>query len=174
MHAPEPVGSVTYEVELDARGSTGRLLRRCEALEARGDGPCWEVVFGRQAACERCPLRTRPAEGRVSGVLASPDDTFSATLLTAEVRGCSAVVTATRVDDGAVSELLEVRLDHLARRAKLTGREREVLSLMLLGRSLAEMGTAVGITARTAKYHQAKVLRKLGADSRFDLLRLLM
>ena len=30
-----------------------------------------------------------------------------------------------------------------------------------------------GITARTAKYHQQNLLRKLGAESRTDLFRLL-
>jgi DNA-binding CsgD family transcriptional regulator len=47
-----------------------------------------------------------------------------------------------------------------------------VLDLLLLGRSLGEIATALQITPRTAKFHQANLLEKLGADSRFDLLRL--
>jgi DNA-binding CsgD family transcriptional regulator len=56
----------------------------------------------------------------------------------------------------------------------LTQREREVFDLMLLGRNAREIGTVLGITARTAKFHQSNLLQKLGADGRTDLLRLLM
>jgi DNA-binding response OmpR family regulator len=56
--------------------------------------------------------------------------------------------------------------------AGLTAREREVLELLLLGRSHPEIAIVLEISERTSKFHQANVLRKLGAESRMDLLRL--
>lgn len=73
-----------------------------------------------------------------------------------------------------LAELLQKRLAELATQAKLSEREREILDLLVLGRNLQEMGIALGITARTAKYHQRNILQKIGADSRLDILRLLL
>jgi DNA-binding response OmpR family regulator len=56
----------------------------------------------------------------------------------------------------------------------LTPREREVLDLLLLGRTLGDTAEALGIAPRTVKYHQNKVLEKLGADSRIDLTRIFL
>lgn len=71
-------------------------------------------------------------------------------------------------------ELLQLRLDGLAAQAGLTDREREVFQLLILGRNTNEIGTVLGITPRTAKFHQQRVLEKIGADSRVDILRLLL
>lgn len=70
--------------------------------------------------------------------------------------------------------LLRAQLAQLATAAGLTSREKEVLDLLVLGRNSAEIGKVLGISARTAKFHQARLLSKLGADSRIDLLRLLL
>jgi len=43
-----------------------------------------------------------------------------------------------------------------------------------MGRQLADIATALGISLRTVKYHQANILRKLRADSRVDLMRLIL
>ncbi len=56
--------------------------------------------------------------------------------------------------------------------AGLTAREREVLELLLLGRTHEDIAVALGISERTSKFHQANLLEKLGAESRLDLLRL--
>jgi DNA-binding NarL/FixJ family response regulator len=68
--------------------------------------------------------------------------------------------------------VLKARRERQVAHARLTAREREVLDLLLLGRTHSEIGLALGIAARTAAYHQANILEKLGADSRLDLLRL--
>lgn len=62
--------------------------------------------------------------------------------------------------------------DQLIAAALLTAREREVLELLLMGREHDDVATVLGITPRTSKFHHANLLRKLGADSRLDLLRL--
>lgn len=56
--------------------------------------------------------------------------------------------------------------------AGLTAREREVLELLLLGRTHEDIAVVLGISERTSKFHQANLLEKLGAESRMDLLRL--
>jgi DNA-binding NarL/FixJ family response regulator len=72
-----------------------------------------------------------------------------------------------------VDALLRERRDRAATEAGLSTRERAVLDLLLLGRNHAEIGSVLGISPRTAKFHQANILKKLGADSRADLPRLL-
>jgi DNA-binding response OmpR family regulator len=75
---------------------------------------------------------------------------------------------------GSFPELLEARIEHLARSATLTNREHQVLRLQLLGRTDDDIGTALGITQRTARFHSSNVLDKVGADSRLDLFRILL
>lgn len=71
-----------------------------------------------------------------------------------------------------LDQLHRDRRDQLAAQAGLSTREREVLELLLLGRSHEDIGVVLGIAARTAKFHQMNLLRKLGAESRLDLLRI--
>lgn len=70
--------------------------------------------------------------------------------------------------------LLRARRERIADNAGLSARERQVLDLLLLGRNQEEIGLALQITPRTAKFHQARLLEKLGADSRVDLLRIFL
>jgi len=70
--------------------------------------------------------------------------------------------------------LMRDRLAELADAARLTAREKEVLDLVVLGRNAGEIGQVLEIAARTAKFHQSRMLAKLGADSRMDLFRLLL
>jgi len=74
----------------------------------------------------------------------------------------------------SLPELVAQRVADLCVQAKVSARERQVLDLLLLGRSNEEMAQVLGFKARTAKFHQVNVLKKLGADSRADLLRILL
>lgn len=73
-----------------------------------------------------------------------------------------------------VSGVLEARIEALADQARLSERERAALRYFVMGCQLADIATVLGISLRTVKYHQANILRKLGADSRLDLLRLIL
>lgn len=73
-----------------------------------------------------------------------------------------------------LATLLRERREKITEDAKLTSRECEVLELLLLGRTHEEIGRAMGMTARTAKFHQANILQKLGAESRLDLVRIFL
>lgn len=70
--------------------------------------------------------------------------------------------------------IVNKRREEIAAAAKLSVREREVLELLLLGRSHEDVAQALGISARTSKFHQQNVLKKLGAESRADLMRLFL
>ena len=56
-----------------------------------------------------------------------------------------------------------------AGRVTFTDREKEVLELLVAGRSNKEIGTALGIEERTVKAHVAKLMRKVGVQNRIAL-----
>ena len=77
------------------------------------------------------------------------------------------------VDDPTLWALVETKVKLLAGRSDLSVREQDVLLWLLRGRTPQDVATLLGIAPRTVKFHQANVLRKLGAESRADLLRLI-
>ncbi len=56
-----------------------------------------------------------------------------------------------------------------AGRVTFTAREKEVLELLVAGRSNKEIGVALGIEERTVKAHVAKLMRKVGVQNRIAL-----
>lgn len=112
------------------------------------------------------------ADDQVRGLDAGADDflskPLSGTILRARVRAMLRV----RHQYISGDELLRVRRAEKIRAAELTAREVEVLDLVLMGRAHEDIAVALGISERTSKFHQANILRKLGAESRYDLLRL--
>jgi len=54
-------------------------------------------------------------------------------------------------------------------RASFTDREKQVLELLVAGRSNKEIGSPLGIQERTVKAHVAKLLRKVGVQNRIAL-----
>ena len=73
----------------------------------------------------------------------------------------------------SLQDMINARVTELSAAAGLSPREQQVLHLLLLGRNVSDIGLVLGISSRTAKFHQANILNKLGAESRFDLMRLL-
>lgn len=63
-----------------------------------------------------------------------------------------------------IEDLLDARKSH----TELTAREREVLHLIVLGRSNKEIGLELGISAATVKLHVGNLLEKLGALDRLQ------
>lgn len=121
------------------------------------------------------------AEDMVRGIDAGADELLTKpvqrVVLRARVRAMLRVrqhYAQARESPRDLESLLRARREQLAAEAQLTAREREVLELLLLGRTQEEIGTALLISARTAKFHQQNLLRKLGADSRADLTRLFL
>ena len=56
-----------------------------------------------------------------------------------------------------------------AGRVAFTDREKEVLEMLVAGRSNKEIGSALGIEERTVKAHVAKMMRKVGVQNRIAL-----
>jgi DNA-binding CsgD family transcriptional regulator len=54
---------------------------------------------------------------------------------------------------------------------ELTDREREVLGLIALGHTNGEMAKLLFLSLRTVETHRANIHRKLGTDSRAELVR---
>ncbi len=89
------------------------------------------------------------------------------------------------VDELALLEAIGLGIrTHLARRSRrlvtqeaqaavagLTGREREVLRLIVEGASNKQAARTLGISARTVETHRASVFEKLGVDSLAQLVR---
>ena len=71
-------------------------------------------------------------------------------------------------------DLVDAKAARTAGEAALSERERQVLTLLLRGRGVEDIATMLEIAPRTVKFHQANVLQKLGADSRLDLLRVIL
>ncbi len=65
--------------------------------------------------------------------------------------------------DGVVSERL----------ARLTGREREVLSYLVLGMTNKHIADELGISQRTVEIHRSRIREKLEARSLADLIRMM-
>jgi FixJ family two-component response regulator len=64
------------------------------------------------------------------------------------------------------------REEATSRLATLTPREREVFSLVALGKPNKRIAAELGTTEKTIKVHRGRVMSKLGADSVVDLVRL--
>jgi FixJ family two-component response regulator len=64
------------------------------------------------------------------------------------------------------------RGDQILRRVRtLTGREKEVMDLVVSGSSNKDIAEALGISNKTVEAHRAKVMRKMQADSLAGLVR---
>ena len=62
-------------------------------------------------------------------------------------------------------ERLELRTDHLSQ-LSLTTREREILALVAAGKTNAEIGVVLAISARTVQKHLEHTFQKLGVETR--------
>jgi DNA-binding NarL/FixJ family response regulator len=54
-------------------------------------------------------------------------------------------------------------------RKPLTEREKEILGMLVTGRSNKEISAPLGIEERTVKAHVSKLMRKMGVDNRVAL-----
>ena len=53
---------------------------------------------------------------------------------------------------------------------ELTEREREIIDMIIRGRSNAEIASELFVTLKTVKFHVSNILRKTGAPSRMELI----
>jgi DNA-binding CsgD family transcriptional regulator len=117
-------------------------------------------------------VATRATE-TTSVLLPEVDDAFRVVTARA-LDETSALVTVRCVDAALLPELVDAKADRIAGAGALSERERQVLMLLLRGHGLEEIASMLEIAPRTVKFHQSNVLQKLGADSRIDLLRVVL
>jgi DNA-binding response OmpR family regulator len=107
----------------------------------------------------------------VRGLEAGADDFVSKPVAGPVLR--ARVRAALRARSTYVAQPEAPRLETVVTAAKLTARERQVLDLLLLGRTHEDIAVALNISERTSRYHQTNLFEKLGAESRLDLMRIL-
>jgi DNA-binding CsgD family transcriptional regulator len=137
---------------------------------------CHEILHGRREPCEGCPIRaTAQGPGALQGVVGGEDPEKPLWIVDAHpIDDAVTRVSVRLVGPNIFNELFWTQVRGRARRARLSPREAEVLERLLLGATLSEIAGQLGITARTVKFHQARVLDKMGADSRAGLLRIMV
>jgi FixJ family two-component response regulator len=74
--------------------------------------------------------------------------------------------------DGEVRKQRSESFELQKRLATLTPRERQVLELVVTGRLNKQIAGELGTTEETIKVHRGRVMRKMGADSLADLVRM--
>ena len=110
------------------------------------------------------------------------DDAFVQEMLAAGVRGyvlkqsaSSELLTAIRAAASGEryvdASLAERAAKPWRRHLRLTGREREVLRLVAMGRSHKDIASDLSISARTVEVHKARASEKLALNDRRDLLK---
>jgi DNA-binding CsgD family transcriptional regulator len=81
------------------------------------------------------------------------------------------------VDDGPVAEsprgLAAPTGSPRQQSSRLSDREREVAELLLLGMPYRDIGSQLFISAKTVEHHVARIRRRLGAESRSEMLSML-
>ena len=68
-------------------------------------------------------------------------------------------------------QVTDSRVDLRERYAQLSGREREVLGLIVAGLTNKEIGRALDLSPRTVETHRANLFAKLQAESLAQLIR---
>jgi len=135
---------------------------------------CFTAFAGKAEPCAFCPART-PEFERGPSTTVVPSDGDPITIATARrLPRDTAEITVRSLGAAEVSAVIHEKLARVAQAAQLSARERTVLDLLMRGHRADELAEELEISARTAKFHQANILKKLGLDSRADLIRLLV
>jgi DNA-binding CsgD family transcriptional regulator len=103
-------------------------------------------------------------DGRVSGAMLQLARDLKQTVALDDVPGLESAVT---VADGARSG------PSRPASSRLSDREREVAELLLLGMPYRDIGSQLFISAKTVEHHVARIRRRLGAESRSEMLSML-
>ncbi|MBI4957760.1 MAG: hypothetical protein HY908_37480 [Myxococcales bacterium] len=147
---------------------------RVDAPGKNGAATCYEMLAGQHRPCGGCPARELSGpEPRTSIVrIAGARDLRLRCVTAQRIDATTARVSAREVPDSTFAELLAARVDWLAERARLTGRERAVLERALVGVVPKDLAAELGISVRTVKFHSANIRRKLGVGSLAELWQL--
>jgi DNA-binding CsgD family transcriptional regulator len=106
--------------------------------------------------------------------LQTPDGRVSGAMLQL-ARDLKQTVAADEVPSADLAAARDVARSGPARpaSARLSDREREVAELLLLGMPYRDIGSQLFISAKTVEHHVARIRRRLGAESRSEMLSML-
>lgn len=174
-----PCPDLNYEILTGARDFG--TLQKISCVGAQGkqglEPPrrCFEALHGRKEPCPDCPASNTSVEAwpRISVRRKEKAEGFEVVIAEA-VDPMVVRVNVRSISEKMLTVIHEAKIKELALRAKLSDRERAVLRYLVMGRSLEDIGKILDVAVRTVKFHQANVLEKLGADSRMDLVRLVI
>jgi DNA-binding CsgD family transcriptional regulator len=179
----QPVLNCDCACEVTRDPGHASILRAVRFLDPARDGSAYvgrplgdlltDLACGPIDAASLQPVLEGSAPAATNVGLSKADDAFR-------------VVSAAALDEGTVQvkvrcvpasllpALVDAKAAHVGEASALSERERQVLGLLLRGRGVEDIATMLQIAPRTVKFHQANVLEKLGADSRLDLLRVVI
>ncbi|MDT5280975.1 MAG: hypothetical protein QOJ20_2170, partial [Mycobacterium sp.] len=103
-------------------------------------------------------------DGRVSGAMLQLARDLKQTVAVDDVPGLESAATVADGARGGPSRPASSRL---------SDREREVAELLLLGMPYRDIGSQLFISAKTVEHHVARIRRRLGAESRSEMLSML-
>lgn len=75
--------------------------------------------------------------------------------------------------DSVTRHSLQFRAEVLQRFSRLTKREREIMDSMLESKSSREIAGQLNMSARTVEFHRARIMKKMGAVSLVELVRMI-
>ena len=171
-----PIDGVQYEISTAALdwGAIRELRNRGGNVAAARGHTCFEWLEHRATPCPGCPARSLREDESVTFVLPSRDADLPLRLVSARAtRSDGAAIVQHELAPNILQQVVDAKLLVVARQRHLSPRERDVLRALLHGDSSQDIAAALGISPRTVKFHQANLLRKLGADSRLELVRAL-
>lgn len=161
--------------DLDDFGTVRRIGFMGAAAPELVGQRCFRVLHGREKPCASCPVLSRDTNGWPRTIIRRPaHDRTRFVVVTAEKTEIGTVQMSVRwLAESALGGMLRAKIAEIATAATLSRREQDVLLYLVMGRSLEDVATILGIGVRTVKFHQGNILAKTGADSRVDLIRLL-
>jgi DNA-binding CsgD family transcriptional regulator len=106
-------------------------------------------------------------DGRVSGAMLQLARDLKQTIAVDEVPGMEPAAAAAAASGAARSGPARPTS------SRLSDREREVAELLLLGMPYRDIGSQLFISAKTVEHHVARIRRRLGAESRSEMLSML-
>jgi len=176
----DPCDDARYEISTvpSSFGLMRRIRRSGASLVVQTEPlrPCHVALRGLATPCCDCPALQPPNIPWPRTVIrVRKDKQAQFEIVTAEMTDEGmARITVRSISEQVLASIHEARIREVADGASLTDRERSVLTYLVMGRSLEDIGKILSISTRTVKFHQANVLEKLGADSRVDLVRLIL
>lgn len=139
------------------------------------DMPCYAFFHGRSDACVHCPVDgLMRSKERQHVSVSHKNGAYEIRTATREPGAKKASIAVRSVSDLTFAAIYECKVGELATAAHLSEREAAVLRMLAFGKTFEDIAEALAISRRTVKFHQTNLLQKLGADSRADLLRLLV